>query len=252
MRTTPYALLALILCTASVHCAASEVRIAAAADLTAAMQEVGPAFEHKTGIHPVFTFGASGLISRQIEQGAPFDVFASANQAFVDALDKKGLTLPGTSMPYAVGHIGIFSAQLTPKNVKALTEVQYRKIAIANPKTAPYGHAAQEALTAEGIWQAVEPKLVIGENIRQTQQFALSGNADAAIVSASQGIEAKGKGSFRPIPDKLHSPIVQAVTILKTSSSQAEARAFVAFLTGKEGQAILHKYGFTSPRSKQR
>ena len=103
-----------------------------------------------------------------------------------------------------------------------------------------------------GVWNSLQPKLVIGENIRQTQQFALSGNADAAIVSASQGIEAKGKGKYLPIPDKLHSPIIQSLTLLKSSNSQAAASAFAEFLLGKEGQAILRKYGFTSPGSKQR
>jgi molybdate transport system substrate-binding protein len=223
------------------------VRIAAAADLTAAFKEIGPIFEKKTGLHPLFTFGASGLIARQIEQGAPFDLFASANTDFITVLALKGLTLPNTEKPYAVGHIGIFSVKHHPRTLQDLTSPVYQKVAIANPKTAPYGKAAQEALTSAGVWPAVQPRLVFGDNIRQTQQFALSGNADAAIVSASQGIESKSQGNFVPIPDELHNPLVQSLAILKSSANPAGANAFIQFLLGKQGQAIIRKYGFSAP-----
>ncbi len=240
---------AFLLCTCRTNAIAQspEVRVAAAADLTAAFQELGPVFERKTGIHPVFTFGASGLLCRQIEQGAPFDLFASANTEFITALEAKRLTAPNSAHSYAVGHIGIFTLNLKPARLQDLSEAIYHKIAIANPRTAPYGKAAQEALTAAGMWQAIQNKLVFGDNIRQTQQFALSGNAEAAIVSASQGIEAKTRGSYLPIPDSYHLPLVQSLAILKASTSPASADAFARFLLGKDGQTIIHKYGFTGP-----
>jgi molybdate transport system substrate-binding protein len=226
-----------------------ELRVAAAADLTKAFADVGAAFQKRTGIHVALTFGASGILTRQLENGAPFDLFAAANTSYLDELSARGLILADDVHVYAVGHIGLFvrkGAPTPPSAIDLLANGRFEHIAIANPKVAPYGKAAQEALEATHVWEAVQARLVLGENIQQTLQFAQTGNADIAIVSASLGRAADGQ--FVPIPDKLHQPINQAIGALKSSSNLEQARKFVAFVLSKEGQAILKKYSFTFPQ----
>jgi len=224
----------------------TELRVAAASDLTKAFAEIGAAYQKRTGVHIALTFGASGILTKQLENGAPFDLFAAANATYIDELQRRELILADDVHIYAVGHIGLFvrkGAPAPPSTIDGVANSRYEHIAIANPKVAPYGKAAQEALEAAHVWEAVQPRLVLGENIQQTMQFAQTGNADIAVVSASLGRAAGGQ--FVSIPDSLHSPLNQAIGVIKSSPNLEAARKFVTFVLGTEGRAILKKHGFT-------
>ncbi len=162
--------------------------VSAAADLTYAFQEIGKAFEAETGHTVVFNFGSTGQLAQQIEQGAPVDVFAAANVSFIDELEQQGLILTDTKQLYARGRLALWLRADSPleiSHIEDLTQPGVRRIAIANPDHAPYGMAAREALQAAGVWEAVQPRLVLGENVRQTLQYAETGNVDVAIVALS-------------------------------------------------------------------
>lgn len=225
-----------------------ELRVAAAADLTKAFTDMAKAYEQETGQNVALSFGASGLLTRQIENAAPFDVFAAANVSYIDELDTRQLLLPETRCIYAEGHIGLYSRKgglPIPNRLEGLTDPKYTKIAIANPKVAPYGRAAEEALESVKIWDHIQPRLVFGENVQQTFQFVQTGNADIALVPISLGKE--GGGRFVPIPDRLYHPLLQAMAALKTTAHPEAAKRFIAFVSGPKGAAILKKYGFTLP-----
>jgi molybdate transport system substrate-binding protein len=223
------------------------LKVAAAADLSVAFEEVGAAFEKKTGKKVTFSFGASGLLTKQIKEGAPFDVFAAANVSFVDQLVAAKAAVESSKVLYARGHIVI----LTPPGsepvakVEDLADPRFKKIAIANPETAPYGKAAKQALTKAGVLPAVESRLVFGENVLQTMQFAESGNADAAIVALSLALTAKGKHTN--IDEGMHESIDQAMVICEGSKQKAAAADFIAFVGSDEGHAIMKKSGFLLP-----
>lgn len=229
-----------------------ELRIAAAADLTRAFGEIATAFEKRTGQKAVVIFGASGQLARQIENGAPYDVFASANEDYVTQLERKSLLAPGTKQVYAQGKLVLWTRKGSPLPATLADFVQprYAHIAIANPQSAPYGLLAKQALRAAGVWDKIQPKLVTGENIQQTLQFAASGNADIAFVSRS--LASDGRGVFRPVAENLYPPLFQALAVLQSSAHPAQARAFTLFVTGPDGQAILKKYGFEAPRAHAR
>jgi molybdate transport system substrate-binding protein len=168
---------------------AQELKIAAASDLTAAMQKVGAAFEKETGIHTIFSFGSSGNFFAQIRNGAPFDVFLSADRSYPETLEQEGKTDQGT-ITYARGKlVAWFSSNLTlnitPDNLKGLTSPLVNKIAIANPEHAPYGRAAVAAMVHYKVYDQIKSKLVMGENIAQAAQFAQSGNARVGLIALS-------------------------------------------------------------------
>ena len=240
--------LCLLVCGRSGAQSGGELRVAAAADLTRAFTEVGRAFEKRTGQKVTLIFGASGQLTRQIENGAPFDVFASANEDYITRLDKKHLILPDTRHVYATGKLVLWTragGPLMPATLAGLTGSLYTRIAIANPQTAPYGMAAKQALEKAGIWDKIQSKLVIGENIQQAYQFAASGNADIALVSRS--LTTQGGGALRPVSETLYAPLRQTLAALQSSPRAPLAHSFVNFVTGKDGQAILKKYGFSPP-----
>jgi molybdate transport system substrate-binding protein len=225
-----------------------ELTVAAASDLTPAFEQLGREFEssHKTKV--VFVFGSTGLLTRQIENGAPMDLFAAANVSFIDQLEQKGLIIPGTKAIYARGRITLWtpvSSNLRLENISDLARPEVQRIAIANPEHAPYGLAARQALESAGVWERVKPKLVYGDNIRQTLQFAETGNVEVAIVALSLSIQSKGRWTL--IPEELHKPIDQALGIMKSTKNEPAARAFATFLSGPQGKAIMQKYGFTFP-----
>jgi molybdate transport system substrate-binding protein len=225
------------------------LRVAAAADLTRAFTEVAAAYQKRFGqeIKPIF--GASGQLAQQIENGAPYDVFASANEEYVASLDRGGLLLPGSRQVYAIGHLVLWTRENgppCPRRIEDLADSRYIHIAIANPDHAPYGIAAREALQSAKIWDAIKPRLVYGENIQATQQFAATGNADVALLSLSLALGSKGH--YQPVPAKLYKPLRQAIGILKSSTQPDNARRFVAFVRTSEGAAILRRYGFVIPR----
>src|SRR5262249_38149200 len=154
------------------------------------------------------TFGSTGLLTKQIENGAPFDVFAAANESYIAQLEKEGHDLPGTSQLYALGRIVLWTRKdgpPSPPNITALMEPRYRKIALANPEHAPYGVAAREAMQAAHIWNAVQPRLVYGENIQQTLQYVESGNAEVGIVALSLAIGSNG--DYTSIPQERYKPL---------------------------------------------
>ncbi len=222
------------------------LRLAAASDLVYAFKDLADSYTKQTGIKIDITFGASGLLARQIEKGAPFDLYAAASRSYIDDLSQKQVITASSVHSYAVGHIGIYSASpsFAITSLSELALPQIKKIAIANPAVAPYGRAAKEALIGAHLWDKLADRLVFGENIQQTMQFAQSGNADAAIVSLSLGLHAAGK--FVPLADSTHAPLVQAMGVVAASQHQDAALKFEAYVLSKQGQAILKKHGFSS------
>ena len=226
------------------------LRVAAAADLALAFKEVGAAFEKQSGKRVDFSFGSTGLLAKQIAEGAPFDVFAAANVSFVDDVVREGACLGETKALYARGRIVMWSKDpwALPKDIKDLEDPKYAKVAIANPEHAPYGRAAREALTKAGSWAAVEPRAVYGENVQQTLMFARSGNAEVAIVALSLAVTSPG--NYTPIDPSLHAPLDQALVVCKGGSKGAktnEARAFVDYVGSDAGRAIMRRFGFLLP-----
>ncbi len=222
--------------------------VAAAADLQFAFTEIGQAFERKTGRKVVFSFGATGNLARQIENGAPFDAFFAANEAFVARLEEKGALQPGTRRVYAIGHIVLATsprAGTELKDLRGLLDPRVRRVAIANPDHAPYGMAAREALQKTGVWEGLQPKLVLGENVRQTLQFIQTGNADAGIVALS--VAKMSDVRYQVLDGRLHSPLRQAAAVVKGSPNEATARQFLAYVLGRDGQSVMRRFGFQSP-----
>lgn len=225
-----------------------EITVAAAADLTNAFNELGREFEATNKVKVVFVFGSTGLLTRQIENGAPMDVFAAANVSYIDELAQKGLIVPGTKQIYARGRITLWTTADSPLRVEVVPDLakpEVKRIAIANPDHAPYGLAAQQALLRAGVLDAVKSKLVYGDNIRQTLQYAETGNVDVAIVALSLSQQSQGRWVL--IPESMHDPIDQALAVIKTTHNEAAARAFASFISGPRGREILSKYGFAFP-----
>ena len=228
-----------------------ELRVAAAADLTKAFGEIARVYEQKTGQKVTLIFGSSGQLAQQIENGAPFDVFASANEGYIDQLDKKSLLVPGTRQLYARGRLVLWTRKggpALPATLADLVSPRYIHIAIANPDHAPYGLAAKQALQAVKIWDKIQSKLVTGENIQQTYQFAATGNADVALVS--RAVVSGENGLFTPVPDRLYAPLLQTIAVLKASTKADHARQFIQFVTEGAGKALLKKYEFAPPGKK--
>jgi len=226
--------------------------VSAASDLTYAFGEIGKQFEAETGHKVVFNFGSTGQLTQQIEQGAPVDVFAAANVSFVEDLERQGLILPDTKQLYARGRITLWTRADSPLQIASLADLtrpEVRRIAIANPDHAPYGVAARQAMQTAGIWEAVQPKLVLGDNVRQTLQYAETGNVDVAIVALSLSMPATGgtSGRWTLIPQELYPPIDQALAVIKDTKHEGAARAFATFVNGPQGRQIMRKYGLILP-----
>jgi molybdate transport system substrate-binding protein len=229
--------------------------VSAAADLTYAFQELEPLFEKQSGVPVVFNFGSTGQLTQQIEAGAPVDVFAAANFSYLEELERRGLILPDTKVFYARGRLVLWTRSDGPAGIERIEDLRgpaVRRIAIANPQHAPYGVAAREALQSAGLWDALQPKLVMGENVRQTLQYAETGNVDVALVALSL-VAAAAPGARPPegrwflVPEGLHRPLDQALAVIRGSAHEREARAFAAFVNGAQGRQILKEHGFTRP-----
>jgi len=222
--------------------------VSAAADLNYVFKEMGKLFEQETGNKIVFNFGSTGQLAQQIEQGAPVDLFAAANQSYIEELEQKGLIIPDTKALYGRGRITLWTRQdslVDIKNIQDLTKPELTRIAIANPDHAPYGIAAREAMQSAGIWQAVQPKLVLGENVRQTLQYAESGNVDVAIVALSLSVNKPGRWVL--IPENLHKPLDQMLAVIDKTPYESQARQFAVFINGTKGRPLMRKYGFILP-----
>ncbi len=229
-----------------------EIRVAAAADLNFAMTELAGQFEKQTGTKVNATYGSSGNFFSQLQNGAPFDLFFSADIEYPKKLEAAGLAEPGTLYEYAVGRIVIWApadakVDVTKQGWNALLDASVQKIAIANPEHAPYGRAAVAALEKAGIYQQVKSKLVFGENISQAAQFVQSGNAQAGIIALSLAISPPMRDGKRwKVPAEMHPAIEQGAIVLKKAKNKDAARAFLEFVRSKEGRAILEKYGFAT------
>ncbi len=225
-----------------------ELTVAAASDLTPAFEEIGREFQSSHNTKVVFVFGSTGMLTRQIEHGAPMDLFAAANVSYIDQLDQKGLIVPGTKLIYGRGRITLWTpneSTLRLQTISDLARPEVTRIAIANPDHAPYGLAARQALESAGIWDRVKPKLVYGDNIRQTLQYAQTGNVEVAIVALSISMPTNGRWTL--IPEELHQPLDQALAIMKSTQNEQAARAFASFVNGPKGRAVMQKYGFSLP-----
>lgn len=221
---------------------AQELMIAAAADLAPLEKQLTAAFRKESGIRARFSLGSSGMLARQIANGAPFDLYLSANEGFVRDLAGSGHLEAATIKSYATGRLGLWSASGKVKSNKDLDTA--KSIAIANPKHAPYGMAAEQFLRSQGSFGQLESKLVLAENVRQAFEFARTGNADAVITSWTM-LHDKG-GNL--LPDSGHKPIRQSGGVVKGSKNQAAARRFLDFLIGPKGQAILQAGGLFPPK----
>lgn len=196
----------------------------------------------------VFNFGSSGQLAQQIEQGATVDVFTSANQSFIDNLQTEGLVIADTAAFYAQGHLTLWTcadSTLAITGMDALLREGVGRIAIANPEHAPYGVAAREALQNAGLWEQLQPKLVFGENIAQTLQYAESGKVDVAIMALLLSIASDGQ--WIPVPQELYTPLNQALAVVSTTAHETEARQFAAFVNSAAAREVLHRYGFVLP-----
>jgi molybdate transport system substrate-binding protein len=223
---------------------AAETNVAVAANFTAAAKDIAAAFKQKTGHDAVLSFGSSGQFFTQIKQDAPFQVFLSADDERPKKLAEEGLGVKDSVFTYAVGKLVLWSknADLV-KGESTLKDGKFAKIAIANPKAAPYGAAAVETLKAVKVYDALESKIVQGNNISQTFQFVDSGNAELGFVALSQ-LAGKTGGSQWLVPQELYTPIRQDAVLLKKGESNEAAKAFLAFLKGPEARAVIEKYGY--------
>jgi molybdate transport system substrate-binding protein len=241
----------------AVTCAqGNEVRVAAAADLKFAMADLAAQFEKQTGTRVDVTYGSSGNFLSQLQNGAPFDLFFSADIEYPKKLEAAGLAEPGTLYEYAVGRIVIWTpadakVDVVKEGWKALLDERVQKIAVANPEHAPYGRAAVAAMQKAGIYDQVKAKLVFGENISQAAQFVQSGNAQAGIIALSLAISPPmNDGKRWGIPADLHAPIVQGAIALRNAKNKGTALAFLEFVKSDAGRELLSKYGFAASRKK--
>jgi molybdate transport system substrate-binding protein len=221
----------------------NDLLVAAAADLAGIEQPVTALFQKTTGRKAKFVLGASGLLARQIEQGAPYDVFLSANERFVTDLAKSGRLVPDTVRVYAYGRLGLWSRDGSVTRLEQLRERRVVHLAMANPASAPYGAAAKEFLESDGLWTAVQGKVVYGENVRQALQFAESGNADAVITAWSLVFD---RGGIL-LPATGYTPIYQAGGVVAGRPDEAAARRFLDILANDEGRRILMAHGLGLP-----
>lgn len=231
--------------------AGEKITIAAAADLKFALDEIVVLFNKAHPADRVETiYGSSGKFQAQIRQGAPFDLYFSADIAYPRKLEEEGFAASEVR-PYAVGRIVLWSPSLDASKMTLanLADPAIRKIAIANPKHAPYGKRAEEALKAAGMWEKVEARLVYGENIAQTAQFVQSGNAQIGIIALSLALnpELASKGGYWLIPDSLHQPLEQGFIVTQRAAGNPLAQAFARFMAGKEAHAVMVRYGFVLP-----
>jgi molybdate transport system substrate-binding protein len=235
---------------------AEQITIAAAADLKFAMDEIVSGFKKENpGDEIQVTYGSSGKFNTQIQQGAPFDLYFSADIAFPRELAKKGMAASDVK-PYAFGRIVLWSncMDAATMTLAMLTDPKITRIAIANPKHAPYGKRAEEALRASGLWDKLQPKLVFGENIAQTAQYVQSGNAQVGIIALSLALnpELAKMGGYFLIPGNLHNPLEQGYIITRRGAGKSLVNKFVAYMGSKKARSLMTRYGFVLPGEQAR
>lgn len=228
--------------------------VLAAANLVAPFEVLEPAYESAVGEKVTFVFGSSGNLAAQIRNGAPADVYVSANEGFLDGLVSDGLIDPATRVEVAVGRLAVVvpPGRDVPPGLGNLSDLAYDVVAIANPEHAPYGVAARSALQAVGVWSTLGDRLVLGENVAQTFQYVRTGNADVGLVALSLVVPGDASGPalpYRVVDAGLHPPILQVAGVVRASPSASRAADFLAWLTGPDGRAILRRFGFEPPES---
>lgn len=225
---------------------ADEIVVAAAANLTDAFEELGRRFTARTGVRATFSFGATADLARQIENGAPFDVYAAADVSHVDELAREGLLDDDARAVYARGRLVVWLPPGSGLQVGRVEDLAgASRVAIAKPDVAPYGRAAVEALRALNVWTRVEPKVVYAQSVAQAKQWAAAGDADAALLPRS--LVREGEGKIVEVDGRLHAPIDQAIAVVRASKRQEAARRFVEFVLGEEGQSVLRGFGYDAP-----
>jgi molybdate transport system substrate-binding protein len=228
----------------------AELQVAAAADLAQVQPALGAAFAKQSGVTVRWITGSSGLLAKQAENGAPFDVFLSASESYVNEVVSQNAAVGDTVVIYASGHVGLWTppgsrAAGAVHELKDLLKPEVQHVAIANPAHAPYGMAAKEALESSGLWTKIEGKLVYGENVRQALQFGESGNVDA-VLTAWALVQSK-PGALELAPAGRYKPLRQAGVVLKGAKEPKAAREFMKFLMSPQAQAILREAGFAQP-----
>jgi molybdate transport system substrate-binding protein len=251
-------LLALLLPLAGALATAQEIIVAAAADMSAALPQLAAAYTKKTGQTVKLSFGASGNLTNQIRNGAPFDIFFSADEQYPQQLITEGLALKDTLYRYAIGRLVLWvptdsPLDLSKLGIQALLDPSVKKMSIANPETAPYGRAAEAMLRHFGIYDQVSSRLVVGENISQAAQFVESGNAQAGLIALSHALAPamKDKGRYWTVPLDAYPTLNQAAVVLSKSKQQDAARKFLEFLRTPEATFLLTSYGFSLPAEKR-
>ncbi|KJH78030.1 molybdate ABC transporter substrate-binding protein [Pseudomonas sp. ES3-33] len=247
-RFAPAALMSLVaVCTVG-SAQAEEVQVAVAANFTAPLQAIAADFEKDTGHKLIAAYGATGQFYAQIKNGAPFEVFLSADDSTPQKLENEGDTVKGSRFTYAIGTLALWSAKdgYVDNQGKVLSDNQYQHLAIANPKAAPYGLAATQVLARLGLTDQVKAKIVEGQNITQAYQFVSTGNAELGFVALSQ-VYKDGKvsgGSAWIVPGDMHDPIKQDAVILNKGKDNPAAKALVDYLKGPKAAAVIKSYGY--------
>jgi molybdate transport system substrate-binding protein len=233
----------------------SELTVAAAADLSSALQEIADGYEKKSGAHLKLSFSASGALTQQIQNGAPFDLFFSADMDYPRQLIAAGAADQASLYQYAVGKLVLWvpadsTLDLNHKGINVLLDPSVKKIAIGNPQHAPYGRAAVAALKHSGIYDQIADRLVLGENVAQAAQFVESGNAQAGFVALAHAVAPgmRGKGKYWEVPADFYPPLVQGVVVISNSQHKKEAADFLEYIKTQEAAELLRKFGFTLPQ----
>ena len=225
--------------------ASPEITVAAAANLTDAFTELKKEFTSRTGTRVRISFGATADLARQIENGAPFDVFAAADVEHIDKLNGEGLLAPGTNHLFARGRLVLWitpNSSFTLNRIEDIARPEVERIAIAKPDVAPYGRAAVEALRALNLWTQIEPKIIYGQSVAQAKQYAATGNAEVAFIPLS--LVKASEGRTIEVDGQLYHPLDHAIAVIKDSHQQEAAQRFLAFVLSPEGQALLERYGY--------
>jgi molybdate transport system substrate-binding protein len=221
------------------------IRVAAASDLAKAFTDVGAAFEKQTGNKIVFDFGSSGLLAKQIEQGAPFQLYAAANKAFAEQVVKAGKCDASTLALYSRGRVVLWSKNGAPVKLADLADPTYKRIGLANPDHAPYGKAAKQAMEKAGIYDKVKDRLVLAENVQAAMTYAKEGSVDVAFVALSLVIANDAKG-YLAIELDLHDPLEQTLVVCGKGPETEAARKLATFIVGDAGRAIMERFGFST------
>jgi molybdate transport system substrate-binding protein len=227
---------------------ADEVRLAVAANFSAPMQKIAPGFERATGHRVIMSFGSTGKFYAQIRNGAPYDILLSADETTPAKLAAEGNAVSGSSFTYAIGKLVLWSPKpgMVDKEGKVLANREFRHIALANPKLAPYGAASIQAIKALGLYENLKRKFVLGENLPQVHQFVASGNAELGFLALSQILQNGhyAEGSFWVLPENLYQPVKQDAIALMHGKSKPAAHAFLKYLSSKASRQVIESYGY--------